>query len=392
MSQAIRMLVALDEGVDREALQAILPIDPEIQIVGVVDGLRGQLDDAPGDAHRPAGRGVPRLLGQGALPRRRRREAAAGAAGGGRLRGISRTDSSSGCSRRGRTTCSRFHRAPDDRPLRAPEGRRPQAGRERGDRRRPLADDLRARPEGRDGEDAHVLQPRGQPRPERPQGGPRRPRPPVRRRRARSRARPGADDLRPGEVGRLARRREARRLPRDPSLGRAGADGAHPSGSRRSRDDGVPARGLRGAACVARLRDRRHAARLHARGDRLDRQLLARLHGGDARLALAQEHEARARDARAHGLRRRAYAARPQPGRQPRGDHARRRRGDHRAQARRLRPERPRHPALGQPGDADRRLPSRARRRRRRSGRSRRCTTSATGRRTATGAVRGRKR
>ena len=39
MTQATRTLVAVDEGVDREALQAILPIDPEIQIVGVVDGL-----------------------------------------------------------------------------------------------------------------------------------------------------------------------------------------------------------------------------------------------------------------------------------------------------------------------------------------------------------------
>jgi pilus assembly protein CpaE len=52
MSQAIRMLVALDEGVDREALQAMLPIDPEIQIVGVVDGLEDSwttLQETPTD-------------------------------------------------------------------------------------------------------------------------------------------------------------------------------------------------------------------------------------------------------------------------------------------------------------------------------------------------------
>jgi pilus assembly protein CpaE len=52
MSQAIRMLVALDEGVDREAFQAMLPVDPEIQIVGVVDGLEDSwttLQETPTD-------------------------------------------------------------------------------------------------------------------------------------------------------------------------------------------------------------------------------------------------------------------------------------------------------------------------------------------------------
>jgi pilus assembly protein CpaE len=52
MTQSIRTLVALDEGVDREALQAMLPIDPEIQIVGVVDGLEDSwttLQETPTD-------------------------------------------------------------------------------------------------------------------------------------------------------------------------------------------------------------------------------------------------------------------------------------------------------------------------------------------------------
>ena len=52
MTHAIRTLVALDEGVDREALQAMLPIDPEIQIVGVVDGLEDSwttLQETPTD-------------------------------------------------------------------------------------------------------------------------------------------------------------------------------------------------------------------------------------------------------------------------------------------------------------------------------------------------------
>jgi pilus assembly protein CpaE len=52
MTHAIRTLVALDEGVDREALQAMLPVDPEIQIVGVVDGLEDSwttLQETPTD-------------------------------------------------------------------------------------------------------------------------------------------------------------------------------------------------------------------------------------------------------------------------------------------------------------------------------------------------------
>ena len=45
---------------------------------------------------------------------------------------------------------------------------------------------------------------------------------------------------------------------------------------------------------------------LHRRGDHVDRQLDRGRHGRDARLALAQEHEARARDARADEVRPRA--------------------------------------------------------------------------------------
>src|SRR5688500_11631865 len=39
MSHTIRTLVALDEGVNHEAVQASLPVDSDIQIVGIVDGL-----------------------------------------------------------------------------------------------------------------------------------------------------------------------------------------------------------------------------------------------------------------------------------------------------------------------------------------------------------------
>ena len=52
MSQPIRTLVAVEDGVDRDALQTMLPIDPEIQIVGVVDGLEDSwttLQETPTD-------------------------------------------------------------------------------------------------------------------------------------------------------------------------------------------------------------------------------------------------------------------------------------------------------------------------------------------------------
>jgi hypothetical protein len=38
MSQ-IRTLIALDQGVDRELVQASLPVESDIHVVGVVDGL-----------------------------------------------------------------------------------------------------------------------------------------------------------------------------------------------------------------------------------------------------------------------------------------------------------------------------------------------------------------
>src|SRR5215204_1864502 len=48
----IRTLVALDEGVNHEAVQASLPVDSDIQIVGIVDGLEDSwatLQETPTD-------------------------------------------------------------------------------------------------------------------------------------------------------------------------------------------------------------------------------------------------------------------------------------------------------------------------------------------------------
>ena len=105
--------------------------------------------------------------------------------------------------------------------------------------------------------------------------GDRRSRPAVRRRRARARAPSRADDLRPRRLGRVARRRQDRRLPGRPSVGGACAAcavAARPGGCRQRR---VPARGLRHPARSLRRRRRRHASGFHARGDRGGRRLLA---------------------------------------------------------------------------------------------------------------------
>ena len=123
-----------------------------------------------------------------------------------------------------------------------------------------------------------------------------------------------------------------------------------------------------------RLGHRRHAAGLHARGDHVDRQLDRHRHGRDARLALAQEHEARARDARADGVRPGAHLPRAEPRAQPRRDQPVGRRGRARPRARRVRPVRPRDPAHGQRGHPDRDRAARSPRRPRRSGASPTCS------------------
>ena len=88
------------------------------------------------------------------------------------------------------------------------------------------------------------------------------------------------------------------RLPGPAPVRRAGAAGTAAAGSGGCDRHVLPARGVRDPPLAVRLRHRRHAAGLHARGDRGRRRVLASLHGGDARRALAQGHEDRPRDAR----------------------------------------------------------------------------------------------
>ena len=293
MSGGDDRVVALDAGVDHERAAGRRPTstDRHRRRAG------GELEDAPGDAADllvvacagysdralvlidGAAQGAPRPAGRRAL------------------RGLAERVRPP-CLRGGRR---RHRRAPGrsrhgHRSLRAPEGDRPR-------RRAALAGD------GALGKLICVLGPKGGTgktltscnlavgaRRRRAQHGRgRRPRPPVRRRRARARAVAGAHDLRPRHVRRVARRREARRLPGDARVRGARAARADPArpGQRRSRSSSCAS--VYAMLRVAlRLRDRRHAARLHARGDRVDRQLVGHLHGRDARLAVAEEHEARA--------------------------------------------------------------------------------------------------
>ena len=165
---------------------------------------------------------------------------------------------------------------------------------------------------------------------------------------------PREDDVRPRDLRRLARRGQARRLRDDARHGRRRAARAGTARPGERDHDRAPPRRPRRRARRLRLRHRRHPAGLHRRGDRDDRRELRPRHGRHARLALAQEHEARARDARADGLRPEEDPARPQPGR-----HARRASASTTSspcsgsEPERLHPVRPRDPALGERGHPD---------------------------------------
>ena len=135
----------------------------------------------------------------------------------------------------------------------------------------------------------------------------------------------------------------------------------------------APRRPRRGARHV-RLRHRGHAARVHRRGHRHHRRELRSRDGGHARLALAEEHQARPRDPRSHGLRPEEDPARAQPGGHPRRHQPARRRRRARERAQHLHSLRPRDPALGQRGHSRSRCPVPSRTPRRRSTTSRGCS------------------
>ena len=139
---------------------------------------------------------------------------------------------------------------------------------------RPGSADRRARPEGRHRQDAHLDQPRR-----------RAGRTPASASRsststsssATSRScmglPPGNDDLRPRARRRHARRENARRLPDDARRPACGRCSRRPGPTRRAPSRSRSVREVYALAARAlRRRDRRHAARVHAGGDRVDRR------------------------------------------------------------------------------------------------------------------------
>ena len=176
-------------------------------------------------------------------------------------------------------------------------------------------------PEGRHRQNGDLVQPGGGAVARGQVLGARRPRPPVRRHRAGARARADEDDLRPGHVGRNARRRQGHSF-----LAR------HPSGARALL---APLRPDQAAAITtAFLREVFEILRsrfdfvlvdtppaFSARGDHGGRRDLAPAHGRDARRALAEGHQDRPRDARGDGVRPAGDHARAQPCRLERGHH-----------------------------------------------------------------------
>ena len=215
----IKTLVAVDGAIDRRALEGVLG-DPGIEVVEVLE-THGELADRAGDlqidAMLVACNGHPDVaLAYVAEAARERPELA-----------DRRRHDLGGVRARPRGVHGRRRRHPDpERPrpgragdvLRAAEGR--DATERGGERcRRHGRARVRAGPEGRDRQDADRRQPRHGARAGRSLDGRGRPRPPVRRLRAGARLRARPHDLRSGHVGRHARRREARGVPRDPPVG-----------------------------------------------------------------------------------------------------------------------------------------------------------------------------
>ena len=305
---------------------------PSIQVVGFLRGVEESWSTLQDSADGSARDRLLRLLRARALADRRAPRASTRACRSSCSRSRLPTASSAGSSRWAPTTscaCPSRPSASGSRSRRwSPAG---SAARHDERQRAARRDDLRARPEGRHRQDGDVVEPRRRARRRRQARGRHGPRPPVRRRRPVPRRPPRDDDLRPRELGRLARRGEARART-SCRTSRARACSSRRRGP--TRPAVVTVEFLREVYATAardeRLRHRRHAARLHAGGDRRDRRLEHSLHGRHARHAVAEEHEARARDARPDGLRPRAHRAGAQPRRQPRRDQRRRRRAHRR--------------------------------------------------------------
>ena len=262
MDRSIRALVAV-EGLDVFDVQRALPDDP---VVRAHRGRRRRRRDRPcppGEGRRRGPRRLPGTRGRPVAPDHRRSapdsardsdrrpldlvaERVPPAGFRGRSGGHGAVPAVEGA--------AAFRDEQGDHPC--PEARRD--ARRRAARR---ASRLRARPEGRHGQDPDLVQPRGRARPRRAEGARHRPRPAVRRRRALPGPASREDDVRPRRLGRLPRRGQAPRLRDDARHGGRGPPRAGPARSgERDHHRAAPRRPRRGARHV-RLRHRGHAAR-----------------------------------------------------------------------------------------------------------------------------------
>ncbi len=268
---AFDALVALDAGVDSNSD----PVDAARQQHhrGRRDHQRSrrELAHAAGDRIRPPDRRLRGLLRPSAVLHRRGGERPARPTCGGHDDGLTERVRAPGLRVGGR-------RHPDasgaDRAnrLRAREGRRTAARGRRRQRHRTRADDLRARAQ-RAGRERRWCR-RTSPSRWRWPGSKavaRRPRSPVRRHRAGTGPAARQDHPRPGALRRVARQREARRLPRQARVGPQRPDGADAARPGKHGDRRLSARRVHDASVDVRLRDRRHAPGLHTGGDRRDR-------------------------------------------------------------------------------------------------------------------------
>ena len=157
MSDGVRTLVAVDDNVNKEAVQAVLPAHREIQIVGVVDGLEeswATLQETPTDLLLVACHGYSEralVLIDGAVKQRPERPVVV-------LLGRGGERIHPPCLRGRRRRHPGAARAAPGGAVRSPEGHRPSPGLHDGGRGH-RSSHLRARSQGRHRQDAHHVQP-----------------------------------------------------------------------------------------------------------------------------------------------------------------------------------------------------------------------------------------
>ena len=218
-------LVAMTEGVD-ETVRALVKDSPDLLVVAC----QGREDDRSLQIIDGAHHSVPRRADHRARLDVAERVPPAGVRGRGRRHGDLPADEGAAALR-------------DEHRDRTPSG---PAGAAVGAQGQPA--DLRARPEGRDGQDPHVDEPRDGARPRGQEGARDRPRPPVRGRCPLPGAPAREDDVRPRDLARRPRRGQAEGLRDDARHGRRRAPRAREARPGERDHDRPPARRPRNRA------------------------------------------------------------------------------------------------------------------------------------------------